>query len=77
MFGAMVPVHATVQRIDALSAHADVGEILRWLGGFGHAPRAVYLVHGEPEGCGALATAIRARYGWRVTAAADGQTVGL
>ncbi len=77
MFGAMVAVHATVQRIDALSAHADVGEIMRWLGGFGHAPRAVYLVHGEPEGCGALAAAIRARYGWRVTAAADGQTVGL
>lgn len=32
MFGQLVPVHARVERIDALSAHADSVEILRWLG---------------------------------------------
>src|SRR5438445_8166179 len=58
-------------------AHADCEEILRWLGGFATAPRKTYLVHGEPDGCAALADAIRARYGWSVTAAGDGETVML
>ncbi len=77
MFGQMVPVRAGVERIDALSAHADGAEILRWLGGFTRAPRTTYLVHGEPDGCTALADAIRARYGWRVEIAGDGETVSL
>jgi len=77
MLGQVVPVRATVARIDALSAHADCEEILRWLGGFATAPRKTYLVHGEPDGCAALADAIRARYGWSVTAAGDGETVTL
>jgi metallo-beta-lactamase family protein len=77
LFGRMVPVRAGVERIDALSAHADCAEMLRWLGGLGRPPRTVYLVHGEPDGCSALAGAIRARYGWSVTVAEDGATVRL
>ncbi len=77
MFGQMVPVHARVERIDALSAHADSGELLRWLGGFERPPRVTYLVHGEPAACEALARAIRARYGWMVAVAGDGETVAL
>jgi metallo-beta-lactamase family protein len=77
MFGQMVPVRARVERIDALSAHADRDETLRWLGGFERAPRVTYLVHGEPAGCDALAAAIRARYGWTVQVAADGGSVRL
>lgn len=77
MLGQLVPVRATIERIDALSAHADADEILRWLGGFTRAPRDTYIVHGEPEGSRALADAIRARYGWRVRIAADGETVPL
>jgi metallo-beta-lactamase family protein len=34
MFGQMIPVRARIERIDALSAHADAAETLRWLGGF-------------------------------------------
>ena len=77
MFGQTIPVRAHVERIDALSAHADTGEILRWLGGFTRPPRVTYLVHGEPQQAAALAGAIRARLGWAVEVAADGAVVPL
>ena len=77
IFGQMVPVHARVERIDALSAHADAAETLRWLSGFERPPRVTYLVHGEPEAAAALADAIRARYGWSVEIARDGETAAL
>ena len=77
LLGQTLPVRARVERIDALSAHADSGEILRWLGGFARPPRVTYLVHGEPEASAALAAAIRARYAWDVQVAGDGQVIGL
>ena len=73
----MIPVWARIERIDALSAHADAGETLRWLGGFERPPRVTYLVHGEPPAAAALADAIRARYRWTVAIARDGETVAL
>jgi metallo-beta-lactamase family protein len=77
IFGQDVPVRAAVERLDALSAHADRAELLRWLEGFTRPPSQTYLVHGEPAATAALAAAIEARYGWAVRAAADGETVEL
>lgn len=65
-FGWEVPVGARLERLDALSAHADRGEILRWLAGFEVPPRTTYLVHGEPEAREALEVLIRERLGWQV-----------
>ena len=45
--GQMIPVHARVEKIDSMSAHADSEEVLRWLGGFTRPPRTTFLVHGE------------------------------
>src|SRR2546425_11006734 len=77
LLGQEVPVRARVERIDALSAHADRDETLRWLGGFTRPPRQTYLVHGEPDGAAALAAAIRERYGWQGAVAQDRATVRL
>ena len=77
MFGQMIPVRARIERIDALSAHADAAETLRWLAGFERPPGVTYLVHGEPAAAAALADAICARYGWKVEIARDGETVAL
>jgi metallo-beta-lactamase family protein len=77
IFGQVVAVRARVERIDALSAHADAEEILRWLRGFERPPRVTYLVHGEPQAAAALAGTIRARYSWNVELARDGETVTL
>jgi metallo-beta-lactamase family protein len=64
--GMMVPVNARIERIDSMSAHADRGEILRWLGGFTRPPRVTYLVHGEPGPMDSLKAAIVDRLGWQV-----------
>ena len=70
LLGRDVPVAARVERIDAMSAHADASEIMRWLGGFSRPPRATYLVHGEPAALSALAARIQAERRWRVHIAA-------
>jgi metallo-beta-lactamase family protein len=75
--GQMVPVNATIGRIDSMSAHADRNEILRWLGGFERAPRITYLVHGEPGPMAALEALISERFGWRVHVPDYGERVGL
>lgn len=64
--GRYVPVHARIERIDSMSAHADRGEVLRWLRGFEQPPAVTYLVHGEPGAQQALAARIEADLGWRV-----------
>jgi len=76
MFGEMVPVRATILASDAYSAHADQGELLRWLDGFRHPPGMTYLVHGEASAAEALRQKVDAR-GWRVAIARDGQRVSV
>jgi metallo-beta-lactamase family protein len=77
MFGESVPVRARIMVSDAYSAHADRGEILRWLHGFARPPAMTYLVHGEPEAAAALRDAIASELGWPAAVAEDGQRVAL
>ncbi|MEP7309982.1 MAG: MBL fold metallo-hydrolase [Acidobacteriota bacterium] len=64
--GLEVPVAARIERIDSMSAHADVGEIMRWLSGFSRPPAMTYLVHGEPAPLQALASRIQTDLGWPI-----------
>ncbi len=64
--GELVPVRAQIVSIDAMSAHADADEILRWLSGFERPPRMTYLVHGEVPAMEALAERIARVLGWPV-----------
>jgi metallo-beta-lactamase family protein len=66
IFGQEIRVAAAVDKLNALSAHADQGEILAWLLGFSTAPRRTFIVHGEPPAQEALAERIRADLGWDV-----------
>jgi metallo-beta-lactamase family protein len=75
--GEDVRVRARVETVDGLSAHADQRELLRWLSGFERPPRQTYVVHGEPEAAGALATAIHGQLGWSARVPADGEQVSL
>ena len=77
MLGQVVPVRATVKTLDGFSAHADQGEILRWLGTFKRAPRTAYVVHGEPVAARALADMIRERLKWNVEVARYQQKIFL
>ena len=62
--GAYVPVHARVEALDNISAHADYEEILAWLGALKAAPRQVFVTHGEPAAADALRRRIEERFGW-------------
>jgi metallo-beta-lactamase family protein len=62
--GEWVPVAATIERLDSMSAHADANEILRWLHGFTAAPKQTFIVHGEPAAQDALGARIAAELGW-------------
>jgi len=77
LLGELVPVRAKVKVIDGFSAHADQGEILRWLGTFKQAPRITYIVHGEPPAAAALAETIRGQLKWQVEIARYQQKVAL
>src|SRR5206468_7367990 len=77
MLGRSVPVAARIERIDSMSAHADAGEIMRWLSGFSRPPQTTFLVHGEPVALDALAARIRAERGWPVHIAAYHETIAL
>jgi metallo-beta-lactamase family protein len=61
-------VRCQVRSISGFSAHADEGELLQWLAGFGAGkrpgdpgfPRRVFLVHGDPEAQVALEPKVQA-----------------
>ncbi|MBK9253486.1 MAG: MBL fold metallo-hydrolase [Proteobacteria bacterium] len=67
--GHWVPIAAEVKNLDMLSAHADAGEILRWLSGFQRPPSQVFIVHGEPHASDALRLRIKDRLQWHCTIA--------
>ena len=75
--GGDIAVRAHVETVDGLSAHADQGELLRWMRGFTKPPKQTYVVHGEPNASQALAFEIRKQLGWNVEVAEDGKTVAL
>ena len=75
--GEMVPVHAHVESLSSLSAHADSGEIMRWLSGFSRPPRTTFIVHGEPDSAEALRGRITSELGWNAVIPAHNQIVEL
>jgi metallo-beta-lactamase family protein len=77
LLGRVVPVAARIERIDSMSAHADAGEIMRWLSGFTRAPRMTFLVHGEPAATQALSVRVASERDWLVHVARHRETVDL
>ena len=77
MHGQEIPVRAHIEVLDGLSAHADQGEIMRWLRGFTRPPKKVYVVHGEPCAALTLANLITTQLGWSAETAKDASTVTL
>jgi metallo-beta-lactamase family protein len=64
--GQDVPVQAEIALMESMSAHADAGEIMRWLKGFTRPPSLTCLVHGEPAPMDALKARIETELGWTV-----------
>ena len=64
MFGQWIPIRAEIASLPELSAHADVEEIMRWLGGFAKLPSRTFIVHGEPAAADALRVRIARDLHW-------------
>ncbi|HKP95907.1 MAG TPA: MBL fold metallo-hydrolase [Fibrobacteria bacterium] len=62
--GEYVPVAARIEVLENLSAHADAGEILEWLGTAVKPPSRVFITHGEPVASDCLRKAIEEKLGW-------------
>lgn len=75
--GRDIPVAASIEAIDSMSAHADSNEIMRWLSAFSAPPSATYLVHGESAALEALRARISAEKGWSVHIARHLETTAL
>jgi metallo-beta-lactamase family protein len=77
IFGEPMPLKAEVERIDALSGHADREEMLAWMKPIAGSLKKVFLVHGEPDQQSAFAAAIHQRYGLEVVAPERGESFEL
>jgi metallo-beta-lactamase family protein len=75
--GILWPVRARIEQIHGLSGHADRQALHRWLAAFQRPPRRLFLNHGEPEACEALAQHARTDLGWEVAVPQFHETVDL
>jgi metallo-beta-lactamase family protein len=64
LLGQIVTVGARIERMDSMSAHADVDEILRWLKNFKRPPAMTFIVHGEPSAAEALEKKMQTELKW-------------
>jgi metallo-beta-lactamase family protein len=67
IFGEEKELKCQVVHINALSAHADRSELMRWLSNFKVAPKNTFITHGETEVANAFAQNINQTFGWNVT----------
>ena len=77
IFGELMPLRADVEKLDALSGHADREEMLAWMKPIANGLKKVFLVHGEPDQQRAFQAAIRERYGLDVVAPERGASFDL
>jgi metallo-beta-lactamase family protein len=75
--GAYVPIHAEVQNLHMLSAHADADEIMGWLRHFKSPPRQTFVTHGEPAAADALRHRIEEELGWPCSVAEYREVIPL
>lgn len=70
-------VRAEIGQLEALSAHADAGELLAWMGALPAPPRRVFVTHGEAAAADALRFRIEREMNWSALVPADRETVEL
>jgi metallo-beta-lactamase family protein len=60
-----------------MSAHADRGEMLRWLRTLPRRPERLCLVHGEPQAMAALQMRVKEQLGWDAAMPAHGERIEI
>ncbi len=59
IFGESIHVNAEIYNIEGFSGHADQNGLLEWLNHFNNKPKAIFLVHGEPDSIEAFAGTVK------------------
>jgi metallo-beta-lactamase family protein len=77
IFGIPEQVRAEIASLDALSGHADSGELLKWLEPVSRTLKGLFLVHGEDAERTALAAEIQEKYKIPVTLPVPGESFDL
>lgn len=63
LFGEVVEVRAKILNLPGISGHADVNQLLRWVGAFSGRPEKVFVVHGEDSVTEKFAARITEKFG--------------
>ncbi len=72
LHGRMIPVRASVERVEGLSAHADYSEMLQWFASGDLSPRRVFVTHGESSAAEAFRGRLQEKFGWDAIIPKDG-----
>jgi metallo-beta-lactamase family protein len=75
--GEDIPVRAAVKTITSLSAQADYGDLLAWLGKMSDAPDRTFVTHGAAAASDALRRRIQGQLHWRCDVPAYLESVTL
>ena len=67
ILGQSYPVRMRIEKIDALSAHAGMNDLMRWIDSYKSSPTRIFLTHGEDESISRLTDYIHSK-GWEVSA---------
>jgi metallo-beta-lactamase family protein len=77
LFGEKIAVKARIETLRGISAHADVGILLDWLGSLSPAPQRVFVNHCSDDVCDVFAQTISDRLGYRTLAPYNGAEYDL
>lgn len=77
LFGEEHAVLARVEKVNGMSAHADRGELLRWLREMKKQPKKVFVIHGEESATEAFAEYVHDRLGLETQVAKYQEQVDL
>lgn len=77
LFGESINVEARIEKMEGMSAHADMEGLIEWLKAFKEKPQEVFLVHGNDEVCDAFGRLLEDEYGYRAEAPFSGSVYDL
>jgi metallo-beta-lactamase family protein len=64
IYGEMVPIHAQIEVLTSLSAHADRNELLEWCKHFTVPPHKTFITHGEPQAAESFKILLEEELNW-------------
>lgn len=77
IYGEMVPIHAQIEVITSISAHADRNELLAWCKQFKVPPHKTFITHGEPQAAESFKNLLEEELNWHCIVPAYLQTETL